>query len=217
MTRNEIREQLSRSLEDQGLIHFTNDDLNDSLQDGYDLIALSSLCVERITSLTFVANRVYYDFATLISNFYSLTAIFNTRTNRWIEIKPYGWLATCGDNWETLHGETQFAAPVGISTIAFHPTIQESAGEFVVLYKAQAPILGDTSQPEFHPEKHSILLDYSFADLMHQNLEYAKANLKFAKFLAELNTVKQFIMLKDQPARRFALLCQYLTTPTSSL
>lgn len=211
MTRDQIIGLAARELEDVTGIHFTNEDLEDSCQDGYDLIALLTQCVERVGSVTQVANQVYYDFSTL-PGYFRVFAIYNNTNKQWLTPKPYGFFNYYGYRWEMNIGSIREFSPIGYKHIVVNqkPSVVNS-DTLTVYYNAVAPTLSGDSVPEFYPEFHDILIQYIISDLLDQNLEYTKSQVYFTKFMLLFDKLKQKLDKRSAPDRIKVLQCHYLT------
>lgn len=211
MTRDQIIGLAARELEDVTGIHFTNEDLTDSCQDGYDLIALLTQCIERVGTVSQVANKIYYDFTSL-PGYFRVFAIYNNTNKQWLTPKPHIWLNNYGYRWEMNTGSIKEFSPIGYKHIIVNqkPTAV-NADTLTVYYNAVAPTLSGDSIPEFYPELHDILVQYIIQDLLDQNLEYTKSQKYFAKFVILLDKLKQKLDNRSMPDRIHTLQCHYLT------
>lgn len=217
MTRDEIVGKIIQNLEDEGMVHFTTDDLYDSIHDGYQIVALFTQCIEKITTISLVANQSYYNLRTLITDYYRVFAIYNQNTKRWLEPKAYKEFQEYAVNWELLHGNPVEWAPLGCDHLAiFRKPASAIADAFIIFYKAFpiTPLAGN-EEPEFFPEFHKILVEYVTSDLLDQDLEYTKANKWFTMFIQSLIALKKKVESRNFPDRIMTLVCQYSQTLTS--
>src|SRR5687768_4149376 len=177
MTRDAIAAKVAQNLDDAGSVHFTAQDINDSIQDGYDQIALRTGCIEKVTTVNWVANQVFYNFSSLISDYYRVFMIYNQRTKKWIKGVSWRELRDISYKWATLNGESFQWAPMGFSHIAVSrvPTASDSTNPMLVMYSAQAPTLVGDTVPDFPTDYHTALVEYATGDLLDQDLEYSKA------------------------------------------
>ena len=85
-TRGQIKNTVRVNLDDLGVTFFSEDDLNDSLQDAYDDIVCLSRCIVKRVEINWIENLSYYDFAGElgITDYLATVAIFNQVTNRWL-------------------------------------------------------------------------------------------------------------------------------------
>ncbi len=197
----------SEMLEDEGFIHFTNEDLWDSCQDGYDLIALQTQCIELSGAVDIVAGQTYYNLSTLLSGYYRVYAIYNQNTKKWLVPHAYRELVGHGLNWEFQHGATFEWSPCGWDQIAVYrkSEVAITAG-FLVFYKAQADVLTGSSVPNFPPELHIGLVEYIVGDLLDQDLEFQKSMLHYEKFTEYLRQIKKVVDSRSTPDRILGLL-----------
>lgn len=211
MTRDEIFGRVSQNLEDSGLVHFVQDDLVDSVQDGYEIIALLAQTIERATTVAFVANQTYYNLYNLISDFYRVFAIYNTSTKKWMEPVAYHEIRENSHRWETVKGAPREWAPLGYSHIAIFPKPATTVGSMLIFYKGTAPTLTGSLAPEFPISEHESLVDYGTGDLLDQDLEYTKSLEYMRKFYARLQEIHKQVHSRDLIDRVYALAAQQFT------
>ncbi len=209
MTRDEISAKVSRNLEDAGTVHFTPDDLNDSIQDGYDLLAIMTGCVEKIATINFEANKTYYDFAAEISDYFKVFAIWNNVNRKWMNPNILEGFKAISPRWSTIKGNMREFAFLGYKDICIYPKPAASTSSMIVFYHAQAPVLSGNTQPLFFPEMHDILVDYATSDLLDQDLEFKKSVHYAELFTKNLANLIQALERRTLPERIYALSCQY--------
>jgi len=209
MTRSQIADRIVRNLDDAGLVHFTAVDATDSIQDGYDLLALLSCCIEKITTINFVANKVFYDLSATISDYYRIFAIYNQKTKRWMEPLHWREFQNFGLNWEINSGEAQAWTPLGYSTIAITRAPTVSTSSMLVMYCAQASVLASSDSPDFPPDLHDTLVEYGTGDLMDQDLEFSKSILYMNRFNEKALRIKGFMNKRSLPDRIYSLMAQW--------
>lgn len=211
MTRDEIAGRVYRNLEDEDALHFTSDDINDAIQDGYDELALETLCVEKIANVNWVANQVYYNFSSLISDFYNVFAIWNKRNNKWIGGVTWRELRESTFKWSTMLGETFLWAPFGYSHIGIYrtPTVDDSTNPMVVMYSAQAETLIGSDTPSFPPDLHDTLVEYATGDLLNQDLEYTKSLIYINRYEEKKQRIKDWMNKRSTPDRIYSLMARY--------
>ena len=175
MTRDEITAVVQTSLDDLTGAFFTTDDLNDSLQDSYDLSALVSECIETYINVNFVSNLTYYNFATSLTRYLRIIAIYNNNTNRWLEATSLLGLINIDAKWETTTGEPLYFWPVDSTYVAIYPRPASATGNMLVFYKQYANTLSGSDTPQV-PDENIKVLDYlSVSDLLDQIEEFKKS------------------------------------------
>lgn len=208
MTRDEIFGRVSQNLEDSGLVHFIQDDLIDSIQDGYEIIALLAQTIERVATINFVANRSYYNLNSLISDYYRVFAIYNTLNRRWMEPISFHEIRENSIRWETVKGNPREWTPLGYSHIAIFPKPATAVGSMLIFYKGTAPVLTGSLAPEFPVSEHEALVDYGTGDLLDQDLEYTKSVEYMKKFYARLQEIHKQVHSRDLLDKVYALAAQ---------
>jgi hypothetical protein len=204
MTRAAIKTDIRSNLWDAGVTFYSQDDLNDSVQDAYDDIVILSKCIIRKVNRSFLDDVTYYDAATDlgISDYLGMTAIFNNRTKRWLDDNiSLRQLDNIRSDWETWTGSPEMWVPVTTKKFAIIPKITgsgmgdgaftriafssaffigSSAGmvdnTFDLYYWALAPTLvNDNSTFLIAPDMNGLVEYYSTADLLEQAQEFVKA------------------------------------------
>lgn len=216
MTRGQLKTTVRQNLADEGVTRFTDDDLNESLQDAYDDVVALSQCYIRRTTINWVSDLSYYDFSALgVTDYLCTQAIFNNVTNQWLRddltVRDFDNIRR---DWEIWIGTPQFWAPCSFTKIAiaakylgavtsgaFNPFAFSSAyyigsgltslGTFDLIYAAVAPTFtSDSSVPLVAADAHELLEFYATGDLLEQDEEFKKSNEFFEKYYTGTQTYK---------------------------
>lgn len=216
-TRGDIKADVKINLDDTGVTFYTNDDLNNSLQDAYDDIACLTQCITKAVQLPWVSNLSYYNFADdfNITDYLGCTAIFNYVSNVWLRddltIRDFDRIRR---DWELWIGTPQFWAPSDPKRIAiaakytggsngaffagafsnafFLGQPSPSLGTFKLIYWAQAPVLvDDNSTFLIASDMQNLLEFYSTADRLEDAQEYVKANEYWEKYYNGIQQYKE--------------------------
>lgn len=190
MTRDQIAAKIQTNLNDAGVL-YTADDLNDSLQDGYSEVAAFTGCIYKVASIDLVANLSYYDFGSLISDFFAVTAIFNTNTKQWLSPTNLKVLESIREDWELAVGNPFLFWPVNFRFVALYPRMTSALGSLYVVYRAQADVLTASSEPAIPLEQQAILENYTTSDLLEQAEEFTKAQLEFNTYVQAIKDLRQ--------------------------
>lgn len=204
MTRDQILSKTARDLEDEGLVHFTNTDLSDSIQDGYEVTVLLTECIEKSTTLSTVADQPYYDLSTLISDYYRVFAIYNIDSSRWLDPKGYTTFKTYSNRFECIRGNPREWSPLGYRNICLHPT-PDDVHSLILFYKALPDTLLGNTIPQIYLESQEVLQFYSIADLLDQNLEFTKSISYYKKFQERIKEIRYKVDHRSWPDRMLAL------------
>lgn len=190
MTRDQIVARVQTNLNDSGIFYETVD-LNDSIQDGYSEVAVFTGSIFKAVRVAQVNNLSYYDFGALISDFWAVTAIWNTNTKQWLSPVNVRILDDIRNDWELANGNPFLFWPVNFRFVAVYPKLISASGYFYVFYRAQANVLSGSDTPNLPDELQGILEDYSTGDLAEQAEEFTKAKLQFQEYIKGLQAVKQ--------------------------
>ncbi len=214
MTRGQIKNTIRENLSDLNSVRFTDDDLNESLQDAYDDIAALTQCFTKSTTLNWEGGLAYYDFKSLgVGDYLGTTAIFNHVTNMFLcddmSTRNFDQLRR---DWETWNGSPQYWSPVSPSRIAIAPHYvpttgggafnpyafsnayyigSGSLGIFDLYYYATAPVLtSDNQVPLIATDVHDLFEFYVTADMHEQDEQYVKADDFWAKYYEGVDEYK---------------------------
>lgn len=185
-----IKTNIGINLSDTGQIHFTNSDLQTSLQDAYDDICCLSQCIIKKVNLDWQNDLTYYDFSSLsVTDYLGCIAIYNNINNRWLQddlnLKQFDKLRTY---WEIWHGTPNWWAFSDFKRIAVVPKQEIATGTFDLYYWATAPTVVDGSTPLIATDVQKLFEQYSTADLLEQVDEFSKANIWWADYYGVLET-----------------------------
>jgi len=189
MTRDEIKERVKENLYDSGMVNFDSESLDDSIQDGYDEIALLSGCVEKIATLGLVGNLTYYKVTDYVTNYFRPIAIWNNQTNRWLEPLSYKEIGELHGRWETVNGSVIAFTPIGFEYIAIFRKPATTSGTLLLFYKATADTLAGGTTPTIPSSDVNILEDYATADSLDQILEYEKSIRYFTDYQTKIKEI----------------------------
>ena len=213
-TRLQLKTTIRTNLDDNGVTFYSNDDLNDSIQDAYDDVVCLTQCVPKIAdNLRWKPNLVYYnpisDLA--ISDYLGIIAIFNYSSNRWLRddltLRDFDRIQR---NWEVWKGTPQFWASSDPLHFAIAPTyggtavdgafssafsssffisVSDLFATFKLVYYTQAPALsGDSSTFLIASDMQDLVEFYVTADMLEQAQEFGKASDWWSKYYDHIET-----------------------------
>lgn len=199
-TRGQIKSDIQSNLTDLNVNFFSDTDINESIQDAYDDVAILTQCIQNIATLNWVSNLSYYDFVSLgISNYLGTIAIFNNVTNLWLadtlSLKDFDRIRR---DWETWIGTPLYWAPSDYKRIAvaakysavsgggafsnafsdafFIDSAIGALGSFKLYYWSLAPTLVlDSETFLIASDMDQLITQYVTADLLEQAQEFTKA------------------------------------------
>lgn len=194
MTRDEIAVNVRINLNDLGVTFYSDDDVNDSLQDGYDDIAVFTGCIQKQTNLTQTNDTTYYDMISSISDFFAIVAAYNNTSNRWIYFNPLKSFDLIRIDFELWAGiQPEYGAISNFRYVLFLPRLASASGTITVWYRATAPTLAGSDTPLIHSDEQSLLELYATADLLDQAEEYKKADAYWVPYFEGLIKYKKRI------------------------
>jgi len=189
-TRDQIAADVRSNLEDAGVTFYSAADVNDAIQDAYDDVAVMSGCIQKSATLNFTSLLSYYDFSTLIPDYFAAVAIYNNNSRRWMHPDSRRSFDKVAFDWEIRTGEPMFWSPIDSKRIAIMPRFVVATGNMTVHYRAQADVLAGSDTPEIHIEMDSLLQQYATADLLDQAQEFIKADVWWQKYFTALMEYK---------------------------
>ncbi len=189
-TRDAIAADIRDNLEDAGVTFYSAADVNDAIQDAYDDVAVMSGCIQKSTTLNFTSLLSYYDFRSLISDYFAVVAIFNNSSNRWLCPDTRRSFDKSRQDWELATGEPRFFCPIDSKRVVIVPRMTIATGNRTVFYRATADTLGATDTPLIHTDMLTLLEHYVTADLLDQQQEFIKADAWWQKYFNELMDYK---------------------------
>ncbi len=215
MTKSEIILKAAEYLEDVENIHFTDEDLSDSFDDGNELISITSQCVEKVGTLNLVAGQIYYNLRSTFPTYYKVFAVYNVNTSRWLDPVAFREIQSRSDTWELENGEPFEWAPLGQDYICIHRVPSDNSHSLIIYYTAIADALQDADTPDWPPDHHDALHEYMVSDLMDQDLEYSKSMNYWKRYQEHVEALKKYLRSRSTPDRIFSLSCRYSQQPTS--
>lgn len=214
-TRGQIKADVQANLTELNLHFYSDDDLNNSIQDAYDDIAILSQCIQKNVTLPWISNLSYYNFVQQgIGDYLGTIAIFNNVTNLWLSddlsLKDFDRIRR---DWENWVGTPQWWAPsdpqniaiaakyynANISYGAFTSTAfsnafflnnsaQSGLGTFKLYYWALAPqLVSDNDTFLIASDKTTAITRYVTADLLEQAQEFNKAGTFWQPYFQDID------------------------------
>lgn len=214
-TRGQVKAEVQTNLIELNLNFYSDDDLNQSIQDAYDDIAILTQCIQKQVTLPWISNLSYYNFANLVSDYLGTIAIFNNVSNLWLRddlsLKDFDRIRR---DWETWIGTPMFWAPSDPQNIGVCPkylnanitygafdfnsfnnnaffinnSVQANLGSFILYYWALAPALvSDTDTFLIASDKDSTIMRYATADLLEQAQEFNKAQTVWKFYFLDID------------------------------
>lgn len=174
MNRATVRSRVRKNLNDAGVTFYTDDDLNDSIQDAYNTFCALTGIIVKSTAFPILPSA-YWNLASAISDYLFPVGFYNLSTNLWLEGKTRRYFSGLRWDWEKWIGQPAYFAPVDYRRICVVPHLTVGSGLGILLYKAKAPNLSDEMPLQCPVQANTVFENYVTADLLEQDRELAKA------------------------------------------
>lgn len=185
MTRGQAKSKVVVNLDTHA--HFSEVDLDNSLQDASDEILVSTGCVEGVFELELVPNHIYYNLKETIPNYFHTVRIWSPVLKSFLVETDSRRLDRVKRDWELWRDNPQFWFPHSYERIAIVPAIREAGQKLTIFYKSTSQQLmhdGDTFnvplEGQYLPEL------FGTADLLEQVQEYIKAQVYWEQYQKDL-------------------------------
>jgi hypothetical protein len=206
VTRSEVKTQVRTGLDEATANFWTDEDLNDSIQDCYDLSTVMTATIEKSMEINLQANLTYYDLRTLIPDFYSVFAVYNPQTRLFLDPSSELLARALRPDWELATGQPRGFFPLNFRYIAIYPRPVVTQGTLKVMYRAAAPTLTSDSTSFLTPQElDPAFEEYVIGDLMAQQVELVKYSRRMQSYLVSLGATKSRQSGRQLPDRLFQL------------
>lgn len=196
-----LRSNVASNVGDPGMVQFTADSINTSIQEGYGLICAATLCIEKSQGFPQVGGQVYYDFAASIGDFLCLAALFNYNTNRWLIPADRGQFRDMRWDWELQTGEPIWFDQINYRYTCVVPANKDAVGGFLVFYKAAADILTDNTVPSLPMQLVKCIENYATMDQLVLAQEFSKCTRYYKEFIADIPKIRRLALAKASADR----------------
>ena len=206
MTRAEIRNEIRINLDELGITFYTDQNINDSIQDAYDHVAVTTGCIEKRATIDIISNLSYYKMTDYIPDWYSAFAGYNEQTKRWLDPVPYDIFDEQRENWELANQSPFSFCPLTHEYLVVFPRLNSNfTNGLTFFYSATADILSDNTTPQI-PDQFIHTLEYwATADLLEDAEEFGKAQDIMTDF-QDLNTrLRKWVNQRSIPDRIYRL------------
>lgn len=182
--------------------YYSTLDMNDSIQDGVDEICAFTGCVYASATISFTANKSYYDLLTLLPNYIGVIAIFNNAIKRWLIPTSLRKLDQDRIDWETALGVPYYFVPVSHRYMAIYKKPGAVGyGNMFIFYRAAAPTLDDTTNIPIPDDHLTAVENYCLTDLWEQNQEFTKGQESLKNYISDLESLRVYMRSKRMPDR----------------
>lgn len=205
MDRDDIAARVRFNLDDAGITFYSADDINDSIQDGYDEVVAVTRVREASGNVNFVSDLTYYKIDDTLTDYLHPIGIFNNNNNRWLDNIPLKTLISMDFKWELANGEPTHFVIMDFRYIGIYPKPASASGNMTIFYKAMANTLSAATVPSI-PTSHQLILEqYATMDLMAQALEFKKAVMWAKDYFKQRTELKEHVAGRSLPDIIFRL------------
>lgn len=175
---SEIKSNIQLNIGSINNTFWTDEDIEASMQDGYDDISILTRCVVKRISFAAGGPSPYVDIRVNdgVQDFLAVIAIWDITNQAWLDdsvtIRDFDKMR---DDWELWKGTPRWWAAVNFQYFAIVPTPIPSAA-FDLFYWSTAPRIDFGQFPLLPKDLHKLVEYYSTPDLLEQAEEYTKAN-----------------------------------------
>lgn len=193
MTRGELKIILAKNLEAAGTSFYNNTELNDSIQDAYDDVAILTQCIVKSVTISWAAKN-YYNFKDdhAVTDYLGTIGIFNNNTNLWLrDDVAYRQFDSLRSDWENWRGNQQFWCPLAFNRVVVVPFNTMAVGDFSLRYCATAPTLSsDASTFLIAADMMNLLERYVTGDMLETAEEFNKAQFEWKQYFEGIEEYK---------------------------
>jgi hypothetical protein len=200
MTKSELVNAIRLGLDDLGITFYSTTDISDSISDGYALVTALAKTVESVTTLSYSTISPYYDFPSLVPDFFALVALYDNSYKRYLEYCPRPVLFAQTQRYELWNGHPTLFTVIDYRRTLILPSLTASAGAFKIFYRSFGPALSDGTILRIPKEAEQSVLYYAIADLLEQAQEFIKAQEQWALFYNSLSQGQSSMMNRSMPA-----------------
>lgn len=189
-----LQTEVQRRAEDSGASVWSAVEVKAAINDGYEDISEHTEWYERSATVTTDATNNYYDLTNssiLSDTFLSPRAVFNSTTNRWLDMCDVRELDLSRVQWENNTGQPQKWFIRGLWHLGIWPKAVASLSFRHSAIPAALSASSDT--PGFPQEFHFALVEYALADLFAQDGEPKKAEAHWRKYFDLAASLKAFV------------------------
>ena len=208
MTTADILGRIKQDLDDPGTT-WTDEDLYDSLQDGYEEIAFYTDCIQKVVELPFTS-YTYVNIRTSVPDYYRPMAIWDRNQKAFLEPKYQKDVELCDEKWELAGGSPIYFTPCGLDYISFYPHYSATPTlGYYFFYHALAGDITSSASLEIPQNCRRVAVDYVVNDLLDQTLEFKKAQTFYQKYLEGLERTRKEVERTSRADRIQAMMMRY--------
>lgn len=183
-TRLDIAVACQSILEDVSGTFYTANDLNDSIQDGYDEICCVTGLIEKVVTLPFLSGQIYYNLYDSIPGFLRINKLFSKAINRWLRFFDVRFFGAQRFDWECSLSTAWWSAIINYQYITFfsHYGPPITADFDCMVNIGHDELVDNTTLLQIPDQYINGLVNYVIADMLEQAQEFTKAQDYWAEY-----------------------------------
>jgi hypothetical protein len=170
-------------------------DIQDSLNEGYEEISDATEWYERMTNIPLWSGRTYFDLRELLSDeLIAPRRAVSVQTDKWLSPSSVRTQDGKYRQWERNFGDPDVMFMRGLWWLGWHPKPSADGG-FVRLYFSALPpeMSSDTDEPAMPEEYHLGLVEYAAYDLLAQDAEVKKALYHWQQYMGYESKLREYV------------------------
>jgi len=180
---------IKTELDDQG-VFYTDEDVFDSLQDGYEEISLRTECIEKVVSVQFPTTP-YLDAVSSIPDYFRPFGIYDRNRKLFLTPTTFKILEGMDEKWEVTNGTPEWFVPIDFKYIAFYPHYSVvPTYNMYMFYTAVAPDFTSSNSLSIPANHENVIVNYVVNDLLDQALEFKKSAAIYGEYTKDFNRLK---------------------------
>ena len=203
MNFGQLKTDVRRRLGDSTTAFFSNDDIENAIQDAYAELADATEFFERYANLTTIAGHTYYNLTHILPDtFLSPRRVYSGTTNRWLTpTTPRELDYHTYRQWELVYGPPEKYWMRGNWWFGIFPRTADDVPILRFCYTAiPDEFVDDSDTPAFPQEFHPGISASALSDLFSQQRETEKALVKWAEYLGYQDGLKKYVDGRTQLA-----------------
>lgn len=190
-----MRASIRRQLDESGTVFYTDADINEAIDAGYDEISDATEFFERQANIPLLKRRTYFDMTTNLSDtFLSPRRAYHPTTNRWLSPSDTREMDFhTYTQWELTEGSPQKMLMRGNWWLGIFPKETADIGVIRLYYTSIPDAMEDSAEPAFPKEFHPGIIEFVLSDLLGQARETKKSLSHWAAYIGYQDGLKSYV------------------------